>query len=70
MTFRLGPGATMVFIVYNTNAYAMAKGYEPRLRETDYRVLLTLESRDLDYLGRALDSLLERLPDDYVSRVE
>ena len=45
-------------------------GSYPRMREQDYRVLLTLESRDADYLARALDSLLERLPDDYVSRVE
>ena len=45
-------------------------GSYPRLREEDYRVLLTLESRDAEYLSRALDSLLERLPDDYVRRVE
>lgn len=35
MTFRLTPGATMVLIVYNTNADALARGYEPWLRETD-----------------------------------
>ena len=45
-------------------------GSYPRLREEDYRVLLTLESRDVEYLSRALASLLERLPDDYVRRVE
>ena len=45
-------------------------GSYPRLREEDYRVLLTLESRDAEYLSRALDSLLKRLPDDYIRRVE
>jgi FAD synthetase len=44
-------------------------GSYPRMREQDYRVLLTLESRDAEYLERALASLLERLPDDYVSRI-
>ena len=45
-------------------------GSYPRLRGEEYRVLLTLESRDADYLARALDSLLKRLPDDYIRRVE
>jgi hypothetical protein len=43
-------------------------GSYPRIRETDYRVLLTLESRDADYVKRALDSLLERLPADAIHR--
>jgi FAD synthetase len=45
-------------------------GSYPRIAEPDYRVLLTLESRDGDYLERALDSLLERLPEDAILRVE
>lgn len=45
-------------------------GSYPRLGETHYRVLLTLESRDLSYLERALASLLERIPDEAVHRVE
>jgi FAD synthetase len=45
-------------------------GSYPRMREEDYRVLLTLESRDVDYLARALDSLLARLPANCVNRVE
>jgi molybdopterin-biosynthesis enzyme MoeA-like protein len=45
-------------------------GSYPRLGNPEYRVLLTLESRDADYLQRALDSLLERLPDEIVHRVE
>ena len=44
-------------------------GSYPRIGEPDYRVLLTLESRDLAYLERALASLLERLPGDAIHRV-
>jgi hypothetical protein len=33
-------------------------------------VLLTLESRDADYLARALDALLARLPAEAVHKVE
>jgi len=45
-------------------------GSYPRFEEPDYRVLLTLESRDRDYLEKALVSLLERLGGDSVLRVE
>jgi molybdenum cofactor synthesis domain-containing protein len=45
-------------------------GSYPRIGEENYSVLLTLESRDGDYLERALASLLERLPDDAVHQVE
>jgi len=45
-------------------------GSYPRIGEKSYRVLLTLESRDADYLERALNSLLERLPEDAIHRVE
>ena len=45
-------------------------GSYPRIAEPDYRVLLTLESRDPDYLKRALESLLRRLPPDAIHRVE
>ena len=45
-------------------------GSYPRIRETEYQVLLTLESRDADYLERALDALLARLPADAVHKVE
>ena len=45
-------------------------GSYPRMGEKSYRVLLTLESRDAAYLERALSSLLERLPEDAVHRVE
>ena len=41
-----------------------------KIREESYQVLLTLESRDGDYVQRALDSLLARLPEDAVFKVE
>jgi FAD synthetase len=45
-------------------------GSYPRMGEESFRVMLTLESRDADYLERALASLLERLPEDAIHRVE
>ena len=45
-------------------------GSYPRISQPEYRVMLTLESRDVDYLERSLASLLERLPSDGVVRVE
>jgi molybdopterin-biosynthesis enzyme MoeA-like protein len=45
-------------------------GSYPRIRESEYRVLLTLESRDADYVKRALDELLARLPADAIHKVE
>lgn len=45
-------------------------GSYPRIGEEHYRVLLTLESRDEDYLEAAVVSLLERLPPDGIYRAE
>jgi molybdenum cofactor synthesis domain-containing protein len=45
-------------------------GSYPRIGEEEFHVLLTLESRDARYLQRALDSLLARLPQDAVHKVE
>jgi len=45
-------------------------GSYPKIEEREYRVLLTLESRDGDYLTRAQESLLARLSDDAVFKVE
>jgi molybdenum cofactor synthesis domain-containing protein len=45
-------------------------GSYPRIGEPDYRVMLTLESRDPDYLERATRSLCDRLPADVIHRVE
>jgi molybdenum cofactor synthesis domain-containing protein len=45
-------------------------GSYPRIGEPEFHVLLTLESRDSRYVQRALDSLLARLPQDSVHKVE
>jgi molybdenum cofactor synthesis domain-containing protein len=45
-------------------------GSYPKIQEESFRVLLTLESRDEDYVRRALDSLLERLPKSAIHKVE
>jgi FAD synthetase len=45
-------------------------GSYPKIGEERFHVLLTLESRDAGYLQRALDSLLGRLPEDAVYKVE
>ena len=45
-------------------------GSYPKIRETEYRAMLTLESRDTGYLERALDSLLLRLPEHTILKVE
>jgi molybdenum cofactor synthesis domain-containing protein len=45
-------------------------GSYPRIGEPDYRVMLTLESRDPDYLKRAAESLCARLPREVILRVE
>jgi molybdenum cofactor synthesis domain-containing protein len=45
-------------------------GSYPRIGEADYRVMLTLESRDSDYLARATQSLRARLSDDVIQRIE
>ena len=49
---------------------ALMLGSYPKLREDGYKVLLTLESRDGDYVQRALDSLLARLSADAIFKVE
>ena len=45
-------------------------GSYPKIGEEDFKVLLTLESRDEDYVQRALDSLLERLTTSAIHKVE
>jgi FAD synthetase len=45
-------------------------GSYPRINEPDYRVMLTLESRDALYLERATESLCARLPADVIHRIE
>jgi len=45
-------------------------GSYPRVGEGRFHVLLTLESRDPDYVKRALDELLRRLPAEAIHKVE
>ena len=45
-------------------------GSYPRIGDPDFHVLLTLESRDEDYLRRAVDSLIARLPEGAIHKVE
>lgn len=45
-------------------------GSYPKLREPSYQVLVTLESRDKDYVQRALDRLLADLPESAIDKVE
>jgi molybdenum cofactor synthesis domain-containing protein len=45
-------------------------GSYPRIGEGTFHVLLTLESRDPDYVKRALDDLLRRLPPEAIHKVE
>jgi molybdopterin-biosynthesis enzyme MoeA-like protein len=43
-------------------------GSYPRFDEADHRVKITLESKDLDQVKRALAALLRAIPDDAVVR--
>jgi molybdenum cofactor synthesis domain-containing protein len=45
-------------------------GSYPRINEEDYRVLLTLESRDADYVNRATETLVSQLPPNAVHKIE
>jgi molybdenum cofactor synthesis domain-containing protein len=45
-------------------------GSYPMLNSADYKVKVTLESKDADYLQRALKSFLESLPEDGVHRID
>lgn len=45
-------------------------GSYPEVRNPDYRVKLTLESKDPDYLAQAYTRLLALLPPEYVRRTE
>ncbi len=45
-------------------------GSYPRINEKEYRVMLTLESRDEDYLERATEKLSKALPTDSIHKVE
>jgi molybdenum cofactor synthesis domain-containing protein len=45
-------------------------GSYPKLGDPEYRVRVTLESKDQEYLNRAFENLLSRLPSDIIVRTE
>jgi molybdenum cofactor synthesis domain-containing protein len=45
-------------------------GSYPRIGEESFHVMLTLESRDAGYVQRALDALLQRIPERAIFKVE
>jgi molybdopterin-biosynthesis enzyme MoeA-like protein len=45
-------------------------GSYPRINEEHYRVMLTLESRDADYVDRATDQLARSLPSGAIHKIE
>jgi molybdenum cofactor synthesis domain-containing protein len=45
-------------------------GSYPRIKEQEYRVLLTLESRDPDYVDRATETLVSQLPANAIYKIE
>ncbi len=45
-------------------------GSYPKLSDPEYRVRLTLESKDEAYLERALEDLIARMPPEYIVKVE
>jgi molybdenum cofactor synthesis domain-containing protein len=49
---------------------ALLLGSYPRIGSTEYRVKLTLESKDRQYLDRAFDHLIELLPHETVVKIE
>jgi molybdenum cofactor synthesis domain-containing protein len=49
---------------------ALLLGSYPRIGNPDYRVKLTLESKDREYVERAFDHLIELLPREIVVKVE
>ncbi len=52
------------------NFPALMLGSYPRIGNRDYRVKVTLESKDPEYLERAFRHLMERLPSDAVVKTE
>jgi FAD synthetase len=45
-------------------------GSYPKLGDPEYQVRVTLESKDQDYVNRAVDHLVDRLPPDIIARIE
>lgn len=67
---RVGEGTLAEYMNDLVRAFpALAVGSYPELSNPEYRVKVTLESRDAAYVQQALSEFLERLPADAVVRV-
>jgi molybdenum cofactor synthesis domain-containing protein len=66
-----GEGSIAEFLNTCLRSYpALLLGSYPRIGHPEYRVKLTLESKDREYVERAFDHLIELLPRDIVVKVE
>jgi molybdenum cofactor synthesis domain-containing protein len=66
-----GEGTITEFLNTCLRSYpALLLGSYPRIGHPEYRVKLTLESKDREYVERAFDHLIELLPRDVVVKVE
>jgi molybdenum cofactor synthesis domain-containing protein len=68
---RMGEGTLADFLNDLLRAYPdLLLGSYPEFANPEYKVKVTLESKDQAYLGRALQDFLGRLPNDAVVRVD
>lgn len=68
---RIGEGTLAAFLNELLQAYpALLCGSYPEFAHPEYKVKVTLESKDREYLERAFQHLLARLPADAVVKVE
>lgn len=68
---RIGEGTLADFLNELLRAYPrLLLGSYPEFSHPDYKVKVTLESKDPEYLERALKEFIARLPQDAVVRVE
>lgn len=66
-----GEGTIAEFLNTCLRSYpALLLGSYPRIGHPEYRVKLTLESKDREYVDRAFEHLIELLPRDIVVKVE
>ncbi len=68
---RIGEGSLADFLNDLLKAYPLLMlGSYPEFSNPDYKVKVTLESKDREYLDQALAALVGRLPPDAVVRIE
>jgi molybdenum cofactor synthesis domain-containing protein len=66
-----GEGTIAEFLNTCLQSYpALLLGSYPRIGHSEYRVKLTLESKDREYLDRAFNHLLELLPREVIVKIE